>query len=268
MPVESVVVQDLFLRYGKVEALRGATFSAAEGAVLGLLGPNGAGKTSVLRVLVGLRRAGGGRAAVLGRDATVASREVRRLVGYVPQAVSADGSLTGRENATLFAKLYGVRGRRGRRARVEEVLGLVGLQTAADGLVRSYSGGMVRRLEVACALVSSPRVLLLDEPTSGLDPAARRALWQHLDEQRAATGLSILVTTHYLDEAEEHCDQVAVMSRGRVLVQGPPRELRSQLHEDATLEEVYLGLTAGSSQDDGGGLREVRRARRSARRLG
>lgn len=261
------MVEDLVVRYGAVEAVKGASFSVEAGQVFGLLGPNGAGKTSVLRVLVTLLRPHSGRAYVLGHDVGREPRAIRRLIGYVPQAISADGSLTGRENAILFAKLYGLGGAHGR-ARVEEVLALMGLAPAGDALVRTYSGGMIRRLEIACALVSSPRVLLLDEPTLGLDPAARRSVWEHLEQQRVAAGTSIVVTTHYMEEADQHCDRVAVMSAGRVQGEGTPDDLRARVgRADATLEDAFITLTGTRLEEAPGGLREVGRARRTGRRL-
>jgi ABC-2 type transport system ATP-binding protein len=267
MAKRAVVAEQLVLRYGKVEALRGASFSVEAGHVFGLLGPNGAGKTSVLRVLTGLRRPQSGRAWVLGHDVAAEPRAVRRLIGYVPQAVSADGSLTGRENAALFARLYGQHGRM-RRERVDHVLGLMGLAAVADALVQTYSGGMVRRLEIACALVSRPRVLFLDEPTLGLDPGARRGVWEHLHAQRADCVMSVLVTTHYMDEAQQHCDRVAVLSAGRVLAEGAPTALRAGLGPDATLEDVFISLTGTGLGEGRRGLHEVGRTRRAARRLG
>jgi ABC-2 type transport system ATP-binding protein len=267
MPVKSVVVDNVTLHYGTVEALHGVSITVEAGDVVGLLGPNGAGKTSVLRVLVGLRRPTSGRAWVLGHDVAADVRSVRRLVGYVPQAISADGSLTGRENASLFARLYGLSGRR-RRERVAHVLSLMGLDAVADSLVSSYSGGMVRRLEIACALVSSPRVLLLDEPTLGLDPGARRGVWEHLHAQRSEADMSVLVTTHYMEEAQEHCARVVVLSDGQVLAEDTPTGLRSGLGPGATLEDVFIALTGTGLSEGKGGLHEVRRSRRTARRLG
>lgn len=267
MDAKAVVVEDLVVRYGGVEAVRRASFSVGAGEVFGLLGPNGAGKTSVLRVLVGLRRPQSGCAWVLGHDVAREPRTVRRVIGYVPQALSADGSLTGRENASLFAKLYGLP-TRSRRDRIDNVLSLMGLAPAADALVQTYSGGMVRRLEIACALLSSPRVLRLDEPTLGLDPGARRGVWEHLHGQRAENGMSVLVTTHYMEEAQQHCGRVAVMSAGRVLAEGTPAELRAGQDPDATLEDVFITLTGARLSHDEGGLRELRRTRRTARRLG
>jgi ABC-2 type transport system ATP-binding protein len=271
MVAASVVVDKLVVRYGAVEAVRGASFTVPSGEVFGLLGPNGAGKTSVVRVLVGLRPPHAGKASILGRDVVEESRRVRASIGYVPQAISADGSLTGRENAVLFAKLYGVP-RAQRRIRVGEVLDLMGLASAGDRLVQAYSGGMVRRLEIACALVGNPPLLVLDEPTLGLDPGARRTVWEHLHRRRVEHGMTVLVTTHAMDEAQQHCDRVAVMGGGRLLTEGTPEELRGALGPDATLEDAFVALTGtgtGKGPDEGsGGLRDVRRARRAARRLG
>jgi ABC-2 type transport system ATP-binding protein len=263
--VKSVVVDDLVLSYGTVEAVRGVSFSMETGQVFGLLGPNGAGKTSLLRVLVGLRRPVSGQVQVLGRDVVLHPRAVRRLVGYVPQVHSADGSLTGRENASLFARLCGLRGRR-RRDRVEEVLALMGLSTVADSLARTYSGGTVRRLEIACALVGAPRVLLLDEPTLGLDPVARRAVWEHVHLQRSECGTSVLVTTHDMAQAQQHCDRVAVMSAGRILAEGSPSQLRSALRPEATLEDAFVALTGSGPATEPEGLGEARRPRTGRRR--
>jgi ABC-2 type transport system ATP-binding protein len=260
-------VEDLGVRYGDLHAVRGVSFSIVAGEVLGLLGPNGAGKTSILRVLTTLVRPHAGRAWVLGHDVTREPTVVRRLIGYVPQSLSADGSLTGRENAALFAKLYGV-SRARRAARIERALAIMGVD-APDDAVRTYSGGMVRRVEVACALLNAPPLLLLDEPTVGLDPVARRTMWRHLDSLRAEAGLSLLVTTHSMEEAEEHCDRVVVMSAGEIRAEGTPGDLRAALgRPGGTLEDVFVALTESDSQRTRGDLRDVRGSRRAARRLG
>lgn len=256
------------MRYGEVEAVRGVSFSIEAGGVLGLLGPNGAGKTSILRVLTTLVRPHAGRAWILGHEVTREPATVRRLIGYVPQSLSADSSLTGRENALLFASLSAVP-RRQRWARIEEALSVMGLEEAADQAVRTYSGGMVRRLEVACALVHSPAMLLLDEPTVGLDPVARRSVWQHLGRIRHDAGTTLLVTTHSMEEAEEQCGRVVVLSGGRIRGEGTPRDLRAALgRPGGTLEDVFVALTESDRQPTRGGLGEVRGARRTARRLG
>ena len=266
--MRAVVADGLVVRYGDLEAVAGASFAVEAGEVFGLLGPNGAGKTSVLRVLTTLLRADGGRAWVLGHEVGAEPALVRRLIGYVPQAVSADGSLTGRENALLFARLYNLP-RTERAARVDEVLEEMGLGAAAGRLARTYSGGMLRRLEIACGLLHRPRVLFLDEPTVGLDPAARRGVWEHLDGLREASGTTLLVTTHAMEEAEEHCRRVAVMAGGRVLAQGTIPELRAASdHPGGSLETVFLDLVAGGGEDPRGGISDIARRRRTARRLG
>jgi ABC-2 type transport system ATP-binding protein len=264
----SVIVEDLVVRYGETEAVAQASFSLHAGEVFGLLGPNGAGKTSVLRVLTTLMRPHTGRAWVGGFDVAHQAATVRRLIGYVPQAVSADGSLSGRENATLFARLYGL-GRADRRTRVPQMLERMGLAAAAGDLARTYSGGMIRRLEIGCALLGSPRVLLLDEPTVGLDPIARRTVWEHLHALRSEHGMTMFVTTHSMEEAQEHCDRLAVMRAGRVLAEGTPAELRALTgREDATLEDAFVSLAGADFDDRRGGIRATNRARGTARRLG
>jgi len=263
--MRSLVVEDVAVRYGEVEAVRGASFSVEAGQVFGLLGPNGAGKTSILRVLTTLVRPAGGKAWILGHDVEAEPAAVRRLIGYVPQALSADGSLTGRENILLFARLYSVP-RRDRTARIDQLLELMELGPAADRVVRTYSGGMVRRLEIACSLVHHPRFLLLDEPTVGLDPVASRAVWGHLTSLSKETGLTLLVTTHSMHEADEHCQRLAVMSGGVVRGEGTPGELRASLGTPGgTLEDVFAALTASANKGD---LRDINRSRRTARRLG
>ena len=267
VPARSLLVEDLVVHYGDVEAVGGVSFSIAPGEVLGLLGPNGAGKTSVLRVLTTLVRPHAGRAWILGHDVAREPTVVRRLIGYVPQSLSADGSLTGRENASLFAKLYGLP-RASRRALVDIALEVMGVEDP-DRPVRTYSGGMVRRLEVASALLNSPRMLFLDEPTVGLDPVGRRTMWRHLARLREDTGVTLLVTTHSMEEAEEHCHRVVVMSGGLVRAAGAPAQLRAELgRPGGTLEDVFVALTESDRQQTRGGLRDVRGSRRAARRLG
>jgi ABC-2 type transport system ATP-binding protein len=188
---------------------------------------------------------------------------VRRAIGYVPQSLSADGTLTGRENVSLFARLFDVP-RRDRRARVDEALDAMGLAEAADRMVKTYSGGMVRRLELAQALINKPRLLILDEPTIGLDPVARAALW----EKVTGLGTTVLITTHYMDEADQHCDRVALMHRGRIRALGTPQELKAGLGVDATLEDVFGHYTGDTLAETEGGFRDVHSTRRTARRLG
>jgi ABC-2 type transport system ATP-binding protein len=204
---------------------------------------------------------------VAGLDVTRQAARVRRLIGYVPQALSADGTLTGYENLLLFAHLYDLPAR-GRAARVRQVLAVLGLADAADRLVRTYSGGMIRRLEVAQAMLHQPQVLFLDEPTVGLDPVARRTVWDHLTQLRAQTGMTVFLTTHYMEEADSLCQRVAIMHHGTIAAIGAPAALKAGIgREGATLDDVFAHY-AGDTLDSGGSYRETSRSRRTARRLG
>jgi ABC-2 type transport system ATP-binding protein len=264
--VKALVAESLAVSYGEVKAVREASFSVEAGQVFGLLGPNGAGKTSIMRVLTTLVRPAGGRAWVLGHEVGAEPATVRRLIGYVPQALSADGSLTGRENGALFAQLHGLP-RRERADRVQEILEVMDIADAADRPVRTYSGGMVRRLEIACALLHRPRLLLLDEPTLGLDPLARRTVWKHLAGIRAEHGTTLFVSTHLMEEAEEQCQRLAVLCAGRIRAEGSPAELLALGAQGGTLEDVFVELASEPSTGRGT-LREIDRTRRTARRLG
>ncbi|MFG3203465.1 ABC transporter ATP-binding protein [Streptomyces sp. NPDC048192] len=272
--VGAVSCTRLVYAFGDTRAVDGLDLVVREGEVFGLLGPNGAGKTTAIRCITTLLPVPAGMVGVFGHDAAKERMAVRRLLGYVPQQLSADSGLTGRENVALFARVFDVP-RKERAARVGQALAAVGLADAADRLASTYSGGMIRRLELAQALVSAPRLLILDEPTIGLDPIARTGVWEHINAVRAATGMTVLVTTHYMDEADQYCDRVGLMHRGRIRALGTPAELRHGLAERQgtdtlpTLEDVFRDV-AGSGLDDhsGGGFRDVRSTRRTARRVG
>ena len=194
--------------------------------------------------------------------------QVRRLLGYVPQQLSIEGALTGRENVSWFARLFDVP-RRERAARVEEVLQMVDLLDAADRLAGTFSGGMVRRLELAQALVNRPALLVLDEPTVGLDPVARDSVWERVRQMQVDHGMTVLLTTHYMEEADELCDRVALLHQGKLRALGSPDELKAALGPDASLEDVFRHHTGGSLEEsEKGGLRNVRSTRRTARRMG
>jgi ABC-2 type transport system ATP-binding protein len=253
-------------RFGRTVALDGVSFSVAPGEVFGLLGPNGAGKTTTIRVITTLLPPDAGTARVLGLDVRRQPMRVRRLIGYVPQQLSADSGLTGWENVWLFARLFDVP-RAGREERIQDALASMGLEEAADRMASTYSGGMVRRLELAQALIDRPRVLILDEPTIGLDPVARGNVWERVRSLRAETGMTVLLTTHYMEEAETLCDRVALMHRGTIRALGSPAALRAELGPEATLDDVFAHHT-GDSLDDQGSIRDVRSSRRTARRLG
>jgi ABC-2 type transport system ATP-binding protein len=262
-----VEVHDLIKRFGEHTAVDTVSFAVAEGEVFGLLGPNGAGKSTIIKILTTLLPPTAGEAFVVGFDVTKQPMAVRRRIGYVPQALSADGSLTGYENLLVFAQLYDLP-RAEQAARVRKALAFMGLQDAADKLVRTYSGGMIRRLEVAQAMLHQPQVLFLDEPTVGLDPVARKAVWEHLGNLRAETGMTIFLTTHYMEEADSLCDRVAILHLGTVRAIGSPAELKVAIgNPAATLDEVFTHY-AGDTLESGGSYRETVRTRRTARRVG
>ena len=264
--IAAVACAGLRHTFGEVIALDGVGFEVAPGEIFGLLGPNGAGKTTSIRVLVTLLVPQEGEARVFGLDVRRQAMGVRRLLGYVPQQLSAEGALSGYDNVLLFARLYDVP-RRERRQRVEEALALMNLEDPARRPVNTYSGGMVRRLELAQALVNRPRLLVLDEPTVGLDPVARADVWDRVRALREETGMTVLLTTHYMEEADQLCERVALLDRGLVMADGTPVELKRELGPEATLEDVFRHYT-GRQLEDGGNLRDVRSARRTARRLG
>lgn len=252
--------------FGTLTAVDGLNISVEAGEVFGLVGPNGAGKTTVVKMLTTLLPPTRGTASVAGFDIRKNAGEVRHRIGYVPQLISADGSLTGYENLLIFSKLYDIP-RAERKQRIVAALEFMGLSQAADKLVRHYSGGMIRRLEVAQAMLHRPSVLFLDEPTVGLDPVARRAVWDHLRKLRSEFGTTIFVTTHYMDEADEMCDHLAVMHSGKMAIVGTPSDLKASIGGDgATLDDVFAHYT-GYEIDMGGGYREASRIRCAARRL-
>jgi ABC-2 type transport system ATP-binding protein len=238
--MEAIVVDDLHKRYGAVHALDGVTFAVREGEVFGLLGPNGAGKSTTVRVLVTLTRADSGSASVQGHDVRREQTAVRKAIGYVPQDSGVDQFGTGRENLMLQGRVQGMSGR-ALRDRAQELLELVGIADAADRIVRNYSGGMRRRLDIALGLVHRPRVLFLDEPTTGLDPEARVAMWDEVARLAEAEALTILLTTHYLEEADQLADRLAIVSQGQVVVEGSPAELKERLSGDAVQVELADG---------------------------
>lgn len=259
--------QDLTRRFGKLTAVDQLNLSVQAGEVFGLLGPNGAGKSTVIKMLTTLLPPTSGRAYVGECEITRQPAQVRQLIGYVPQMLSADGSLTGSENLMIFAKLYNLP-RRLRQQRVQEVLRLMGLQEAGDRLVRTYSGGMVRRLEVAQSVLHYPPLLFLDEPTVGLDPLARMTVWELVQQLRQIYGVTVFLTTHFMEEADHLCDRIAIMHQGRVVITGSPSELKSSLHQpDATLDDVFIHYT-GDLLETGGNYRDISRVRRTVRRLG
>jgi ABC-2 type transport system ATP-binding protein len=223
----AIAVSGLVKSYGEVRALAGVDFEAAQGTVLGLLGPNGAGKTTVVRVLTTLLKPDAGTARVAGLDAVRDAAELRRRIGLAGQYAAVDENLTGLENLTMVGRLYGAR-RRAAKQRGSELLEEFDLVDAARRPVKTYSGGMRRRLDLAAALVAKPPVLFLDEPTTGLDPRSRLSLWETV-EGLVAEGTTVLLTTQYLDEADRLADTIAVIDRGRVIADGTPSQLKDRV---------------------------------------
>lgn len=264
MPV--LETRSLTRRFGTLTAVDELGISIAFGEIFGLVGPNGAGKTTVIKMLTTLLPPTSGDASVAGQDIRHRAAEVRRAIGYVPQLVSADGSLTGYENLLVFAKLYDLP-RAERQERISNALKFMGLTEVGGKLVRNYSGGMIRRLEIAQAMLHRPRVLFLDEPTVGLDPVARKIVWDHIRRLRTDYGTTIFLTTHYMDEADHLCDRVAIMHLGKVVAIGTPAELKASIGgNDVTLDDVFAHYT-GYEIESASSFRETSRTRRTARRL-
>jgi ABC-2 type transport system ATP-binding protein len=234
----AIEAHDLVKTYPKgVRALDGLSFAVPAGTVFALLGPNGAGKSTTVKILTTLAQADSGTAVVAGLDVRAKPAQVRHRIGVVAQRSGADPVATGRENILLSGRIQGLRGRDLTR-RADDLLGRLGLADAAGRQVRTYSGGMQRRLDVAMGLIHQPTVLFLDEPTAGLDPESRSAMWEEIGRQSAAEGLTILLTTHYLEEADRLASQLAIVDKGRVVAAGTPDELKGELHGDAVQLEL------------------------------
>jgi ABC-2 type transport system ATP-binding protein len=266
--VAAVQTRRLRKVFDDVIAVEGLDLEIETGTVFGLLGSNGAGKSTTIKMLVTLLPMTSGEASVAGHDVRAEPRKVRAHIGYVPQLLSADAALTARENLDLTGALQGIPSAL-RRRRIDDALALMDLASNADRLVRQFSGGMIRRLEVAQAMLHRPQVLFLDEPTVGLDPAARRTVWQRLADLRASLKTTVVLTTHDMEEAEALCPRIAIMHRGRVVADGEPAALKAALGPTATLEDVFIKHTGGTIADaEGGNYRDVARTRRTVNRLG
>jgi ABC-2 type transport system ATP-binding protein len=264
------VVQVLALtrKFAEVTAVDHVTFTINQGEIFGLIGPNGAGKSTLIKMLTTLLPPTAGSATIAGFDIVTQPAEVRRRIGYVPQLLSADGSLTGYENLLLSARLYGVP-RRERAGRIAGALTRMGLSEAANRVVGHYSGGMIRRLEIAQSLLHRPTVLFLDEPTVGLDPGARDTVWDRVLDLRDKFRRTMVVTSHHMEEMNEFCDRIGLINRGRIVAVGTPADLKARVGPNATLDDVFIGLVAQEGENEAeAGYGEVRRARRAAREHG
>lgn len=265
-PKYSIETKTLTKKFGDFCALDSLDLKIPHQCIFGLLGPNGAGKSTAIKILTTLLGSTSGSATVAGFDVASNPIEVRRRIGYVPQLLSADGALTANENLVLSASLYGLRGPL-QKARIREALIFSGLESVSDNLVKTYSGGMIRRLEIAQATMHRPEVLFLDEPTIGLDPVARRTVWERLLELKASTGMTILLTTHDMEEADYLCDQLAFLHQGRLAIVGCPDDLKTQVGPNASLSDVFVAHS-GVVIEQGGHYRDVQEARVTAQRLG
>jgi ABC-2 type transport system ATP-binding protein len=251
-----VEARGLTKRFGEVEALAGLDLAVAAGQVVALLGPNGAGKTTFVRTVATLARPDAGSVRVAGHEVVREADRVRRLIGLAGQHAAVEDAMTGRENLQMVARLYG-QGRRASARNAATVLEQLGLADAADRLVRTYSGGMRRRLDLGASLVGAPRLLLLDEPTTGLDPRSRIGLWDAIRDL-AEHGTDVLLTTQYLDEADQLASRIVIIDHGRVIADGTPSELKARAGRDVV--EVHTRdtteLEAAAQALDGAGFAE------------
>jgi ABC-2 type transport system ATP-binding protein len=240
----AIDVQNIGKRFGDFTAVDGISFSVERGETLGLLGPNGAGKSTLIRMMTTLMLPTSGTAVVNGCDIVTQPDEVRHAIGVIPQAMTSDMELSCRENLLIFAKLYGVPKER-REKLIRELLEAVDLTKWADAQVKKLSGGMRRRLEIARGLVHEPKIFFLDEPTTGLDPVSRKAVWTMLEKVKAERELTVLITTHMMDEADHLCDRIAIVDHGRLMALDSPIHLKAAVPGDNVLEVLFSGTPAG-----------------------
>jgi ABC-2 type transport system ATP-binding protein len=262
-----IEVAELTKKFKDFAAIDDISFGVKRGDIFACLGPNGAGKTTLIKILITLIRSTSGQALVDDVDVARHPALVRHMIGYVPQQISVDGTLTAYENLMLFARLYDIP-RSERDARIKETLLFLNLEEHANALVRTFSGGMIRKMEVGQAMLHRPKVLFLDEPTIGLDPLARQNVWKHLLELRNNMGTTIFFSTHYMEEAEEVSDRVAIMNDGKIVALGSVSELKANAEkQNATLEDAFIFFT-GNAIHETGNLREIKQTRQTEKRLG
>jgi ABC-2 type transport system ATP-binding protein len=234
----AISVEKIVKRYGSFEAVKGVSFAVAEGEIFGLLGPNGAGKSTLIRMMTTLIPVTAGKAIVGGFDVAKNSDDVRRMIGVIPQALTSDPDLTVEENLSIYAKLYSVP-RAQREKNITEVLEAVDLLKWRDAQTKTLSGGMRRRLEIARGLVHNPRIFFLDEPTTGLDPVSRIAVWEMLNNLKKTRNLTMLLTTHYMEEADRLCDRIAIVDHGNLVALGTPVELKQSVPGSNVVEVQF-----------------------------
>ncbi|HSX19648.1 MAG TPA: ATP-binding cassette domain-containing protein [Gammaproteobacteria bacterium] len=257
---------ELTKRFGKFTAVNELSFTVHKQDVFGLIGPNGAGKSTLMKMLTTILPPTLGDALVGNLSIINNPASVREIIGYVPQLISADGTLTGYENLLLFAKLYHIPPKQ-REKRIQESLETMGLTGVANRFVHEYSGGMIRRLEIIQALLHKPKVLFLDEPTTGLDPVARKVVWEHLQAIHKRDGITIVITTHDMQEAEFLCNKIAIMLHGQIAALGTPQKLKAEINEHATLNDVFIKY-AGHSIEMENAYKEISSRRRTESKRG
>jgi ABC-2 type transport system ATP-binding protein len=264
MSTPAIAVQNIIKRYGDFEAVKGITFEVAEGEIFGLLGPNGAGKSTLIRMMTTLIPVTAGKAIIAGHDVSKDSDAVRRVIGVIPQALTSDIDLTVEENLTIYAKLYEVP-KATRNRNIDQLLEAVDLTKWRNAQTKTLSGGMRRRLEIARGLVHNPRIFFLDEPTTGLDPVSRVAVWEMLNNLKNERHLTMLITTHYMDEADRLCDRIAIVDHGKLVALDTPMALKASVPGNNVVEvqftnestdwpsrlERLAGVTAVESQSAG-----------------
>jgi ABC-2 type transport system ATP-binding protein len=262
-----ISVNNLSKNFGPFQAVKNIAFEVKQSEIFAFLGPNGAGKSTTIKMFITLLAPTSGDAIISGHSLIHQPSEVRKVIGYVPQMISVDGSLTVQENMMLMAQLYDVPYRECK-GRIREMLAFLNLETHAQSLVRTLSGGMIRKLEIGQAMLHHPRILFLDEPTTGVDPIAKRNIWEHLVNLRETFGTTIFFSTHNLEEAEDSSDRVAIMNTGEIAVIGTLAELKEKTkNKNATLEDVFI-FFAGNSVEMEGNFHDIRRTRKTEGRLG
>lgn len=246
-PAQAIQVINIVKRYGNFTAVDGVSFDVAEGEIFGLLGPNGAGKSTLIRMMTTLLDITGGDAFVEGFDVRKEPDKARRSIGVIPQAMTSDGDLTVWENLSIYSKLYSIPAADRERS-IAELLELVDLTQWRDAPARNLSGGMRRRLEIARGLVHRPRIFFLDEPTTGLDPVSRVAVWEMITSIKQKRNLTVLITTHYMDEADRLCDRIAIVDHGKLVALDSPRALKASIPGSSVIEAQFLHAPAGWQQ--------------------
>lgn len=245
--MNAIEVQDIRKRFGDFTAVNGISFSVQPGEVFGLLGPNGAGKSTLIRMLTTLLPPTSGTAVIGGHDVVKNSDGVRRAIGVIPQAMTSDTELSVEENLIIFSKLYGVPGAR-RKQLIDELLAAVDLTEWRDKQVMYLSGGMRRRVEIARGLVHEPKIFFLDEPTTGLDPVSRVHVWEMIKKVKEQRGLTVLLTTHYMDEADKLCDRIAIVDHGKLVALDSPLKLKASIPSQNAIEASFSAVPAGWSE--------------------